>query len=325
MWGLSLNASAHGYEIDSIILYVHLLMLVLFLGWSIFFITALVRFNRRANPKANYAGVQNHVSSKIEVAVVVIEAILLIGFSIPFWAKHVNAFPTRTDVVNVRVVAEQFAWNIHYPGKDGIFGKSNPKLVDNQSNPMGIDMSDPNAQDDFVTVNQLHLPIGRPAVILLSTKDVIHSFRLNAMRVTQDVLPGMSVKTWFTPTKINSGIITIKELRSVVSNPQDLFDLLQANGYIDGQGKITAEFKGVQNYHDLKLNDKYKRQQAAVYGLMREAVSFEITCAQLCGIGHYRMRGYLTIETPEGYDKWVSEQSPIGSSSGESGADSFWN
>jgi cytochrome c oxidase subunit II len=256
MYGLPLNASAHGYEIDSIILYVHLLMLALFIGWSIFFITALIRFNRRANPKANYAGVQNHISSKIEVAVVVIEAILLVGFSIPFWAKHVNAFPDRTDIMKVRVVAEQFAWNIHYPGKDGIFGKSNPKLVDNQSNPMGIDLQDPHAQDDFVTVNQLHLPIGRPAVIYLTSKDVIHSFALNIMRVKQDALPGMSIQTWFTPIKTGTS---------------------------------------------------------------------EIACAQLCGIGHYRMKGFLTVHTPEAYDQWVSEQTTLGSSSGEGGADSFWN
>jgi cytochrome c oxidase subunit 2 len=256
MWGLPLNASAHGYEIDAIILYVHILMLVLFVGWGIFFTIALLRFNRRANPKANYHGVQNHISNKIEAAVVVIEAILLIGFSIPFWAKHVNALPNRTDTVEIRVVAEQFAWNIQYPGKDGIFGRSNPKFMDPQNNPLGIDMSDPHAQDDIVTINQLHLPIGRPAMVHLSTKDVIHSFALPVMRVKQDVIPGMSIQTWFTPIKT---------------------------------GK------------------------------------FEIACAQLCGIGHYRMKGFLTIDTPEEYDKWVAEQSTIGSSSGSGGADSFWN
>ena len=129
MLGLPLNAAAHGYEIDSLIIYVHILMLVLFVGWGGFFIYTLVRFRRRANPKADYTGVTNHVSTKLEIAVVVIEAVLLIGFSIPFWAKHINSFPTnRTDTLEIRVVAEQFAWNIHYPGKDGIFGKSNPKV-----------------------------------------------------------------------------------------------------------------------------------------------------------------------------------------------------
>lgn len=256
MLGLPLNASASGYQIDLIIIYVHILMFALFIGWGIFFIYTLIRFNRRAHPKADYTGVTSHVSSKIEVAVVIVEAVLLIGFSIPFWAKYVDAYPNRTDTVEIKIVAEQFAWNVHYPGKDGKFGKSNPKFMDPQSNPVGLDLKDPNAQDDIVTVNQLHLPIGRPAVIHLSTKDVIHCFWLPVMRVKQDVIPGMSIPVWFTPVKTGN---------------------------------------------------------------------FEIACAQLCGIGHYRMKGYLVIETPEGYDKWLGEQSVSGSSSGGSEADSFWN
>lgn len=256
MLGLPINAAAHGYEIDAIILYVHILMLVLFVGWGAFFIFTLVRFNRKANPKANYTGVTSHLSSKVEIAVVVIEAILLLGFSIPFWAKHVNAFPNRTDNLEVRVIAEQFAWNIHYPGKDGIFGKSSAKLIDSQNNPAGIDNSDPNAKDDFVTINQLHLPIGRPAIIHLSSKDVIHCFAVPVMRVKQDAIPGMSIPLWFTPVKTGN---------------------------------------------------------------------FEIACAQLCGIGHYRMKGFVTIHSTEEYDKWLSEQATIGASSGEDGADSFWN
>lgn len=254
--GLPVNASAHGYEIDSIILYVHILMLVLFIGWGGFFLTTLFKFNRRANPKASYTGVTSHLSTKIEIAVVVIEAVLLVGFSIPFWAKHVNAFPNRSDALEVRVVAEQFAWNIHYPGKDGKFGKSSPKLMDPQNNPVGIDSTDQNAKDDFVTINQLHLPIGQPVIVHLTTKDVIHAFALPIMRVKQDAIPGMSIPVWFTPIKTGNS---------------------------------------------------------------------EIACAQLCGIGHYRMKGFVTVHTPEEYAKWVSEQATIGASSDESGADSFWN
>lgn len=255
MLGLPLNASAHGYQIDSIILYVHILMLVLFFGWGAFFIYTLVRFNRRSNPTADYTGVKGHLSTKLEIAVVVFEAILLVGFSIPFWIKHVNAFPSRSDVLELRVIAEQFAWNIHYPGKDGKFGKSSPKFMDPQNNPVGIDASDPDAQDDFVTINQMRIPIGRPVLIHLSSKDVIHSFAIPVMRVKQDAIPGMSIPVWFTAVKT-------------------------------GQ--------------------------------------FEIACAQLCGIGHYRMKGFLTVDAPEGFDKWVAEQATFGSSSG-SDTDSFWN
>jgi cytochrome c oxidase subunit II len=254
MLGLPIIASAHGYEIDQLIYLVHALMLALFIGWGIFFITALFKFNRRSNPKANYHGVQSHISQKIEIAVVVAEVILLAAFSIPFWAKKVNALPNRPDSIEVRVVAEQFAWNVHYPGKDGKFGRSNPKLIDQQNNPMGLDLSDPNAKDDVTTVNQLHIPIGRPVIVHLSTKDVIHSFALNEMRVKQDALPGMSIQTWFTPTKTGA---------------------------------------------------------------------WEIACAQLCGIGHYRMKGFYTVHSEKEFDEWIASQPTAGGAGDD--ADSFWN
>ena len=84
MLGLPINAAAHGYEIDQMIYLVHILMLVLFIGWGIFFIAALVRFNRRAHPKADYVGVRSHASSVLEIAIAVAETVLLVGFSIPF-------------------------------------------------------------------------------------------------------------------------------------------------------------------------------------------------------------------------------------------------
>ncbi len=256
MLGLPVNASAHGQEIDHLIVLVHILMLVLFIGWGIFFITALLRFNSKRNPKADYTGVKGHSSTWIEIAVAIIEILLLAGLSIPFWAKHVNAFPNRKDTVLVRIVAEQFAWNIHYPGADGVFGKTDVKFMDKQSNPLGLDPADPQGKDDFVTINQLHLPIGRPVLIRLSSKDVIHSFMLNVMRVKQDAIPGTVIPLWFTPTKTGN---------------------------------------------------------------------FEISCAQLCGIGHYRMKGFVTIDTPEGYEKWSQEQSTASKSDSEGGEDAFWN
>jgi len=254
-FNLPTNASAHGHEVDMLIYLVHLLMLPLFVGWMIFFVIVLFRFRKSKNPTANYTGVTSHVTSWIEIGVVVIEVILLVGFSIPFWAKQVNAFPKRRDVVEVRVVAEQFAWNIHYPGPDGIFGKSDMKFFDKQSNPLGIDRNDPHGKDDITTINQLHLPIGKPAIIHLTSKDVIHSFSLPVMRVKQDVIPGMSISTWFTPTQT-------------------------------GQ--------------------------------------FEIACAQLCGLGHYRMKGYLTIHSQEEFDQWIEDQVAVGGEDGEE-YDDFWN
>ena len=35
---------------------------------------------------------------------------------------------------------------------------------------------------------------------------------------------------------------------------------------------------------------------------------YEISCAQLCGLGHYRMRGYVTIDTPEQFQAWLDTE-----------------
>jgi len=163
LFPLPLVASSHGHEIDMMIILVHIFMLVLFVGWGAFFLFTLVRFNRKANPKADYVGVKSHISNYLEIGVAVIETVLLIGFSIPFWATHVNAFPDRPDTIEVRVNAEQFAWNVHYPGKDGIFGQTSIEFLNKQSNPMGLDPDDINGVDDIVELNNLYLPIGRPA------------------------------------------------------------------------------------------------------------------------------------------------------------------
>ena len=118
---LPVNASAHGAEIDNLIIYVHLGMFVLFVGWGAFFIYTLFRYRAKKNPKADYQGVKSHYSTYVEIAVVVVEAILLIGFSIPRWSKVVDDFPSEKDSVVVRVVARHFALKFHYPCCDGTF------------------------------------------------------------------------------------------------------------------------------------------------------------------------------------------------------------
>ena len=122
-------ASAHAAEIDQMTVLTHWLMPILFVGWGAFFIYMLVRFRQGANPKANYEGVKSHMASYIEWAVAVVELVLIVAFAIPAWAARVDAFPAESEATVVRVVAEQFAWNVHYPGADGQFGRTDIKLV----------------------------------------------------------------------------------------------------------------------------------------------------------------------------------------------------
>ena len=231
-------ASAHAADVDETMALVHWLMLVLFVGWSLFFLYVVIRFRRSANPIASHHGLRGRWSTWLEGAVLAAEIILLAFFSIPVWSARVDAFPSERQSTVVRVVAEQFAWNVHYPGADRTFGRTDIRLV-GPANPLGLDRTDPAAKDDVTTINRLNLPVNRPVIVYLSSKDMVHSFGLPQMRVKQDAVPGIAQPVWFTPTK-------------------------------------TGEW--------------------------------EIACSQLCGLGHYRMRGFYAIQTQAEFDIWLTQE-----------------
>lgn len=199
-------ASVHAAGIDQIIGIVHWLMAVLFVGWGTFFIYVLFRFRQGRNPRADYIGVKSKLSTWLEVALAVVEAVLLIGFAIPSWAERVDQRPPEEESTVVRVVAQQFAWNIWYPGADGVFGNQDIMLVDEETNPLGLVRSGHGA-DDITTINQMHLPVDKPAIVHISSKDVIHSFNLPQMRIKQDAIPGLQIPVWFIPN------VTTAEMR----------------------------------------------------------------------------------------------------------------
>lgn len=239
-WGLPFNASANGAEIDRLIYVVHGLMFALFIGWFIFLIIALLRFRQRPGHQAAYKLNHFKTPTYVEVAVALFEVLLLVGFSFPVVHKVRNVFPDAAKALQVRVVAEQFVWNVHYPGEDGLFGRTDINLMGGL-NPVGLDPNDPRAKDDIVTVNQLHVPVNRPVIVRLSSKDVIHSFGIPVMRLKRDVIPGQAIPVWFEAAKTGH---------------------------------------------------------------------FEIACAQLCGLGHYRMRGFFTVETEEQFKTWLNSMKP---------------
>jgi cytochrome c oxidase subunit II len=205
--GLPMLASEDGQHVDNFILYVHYLMGILFVGWLAYFFYTLFRFRATRHPKADYAGAQTHASSYIEIAVAAIEGVLLVGLSIPLWAKFADQFPPESEATHIRVVAQQFFWNAVYPGKDGKFGKQDFHLV-SATNQFGWDYADPTVRDNFVSdQNVIIVPEGKPVIASISSKDVIHSFKVNAFRVTQDAIPGMVIPIWFKPT--TNGIFLI--------------------------------------------------------------------------------------------------------------------
>tara|TARA_Y100000758_G_scaffold261409_1_gene199688 strand:- start:179 stop:1054 length:876 start_codon:yes stop_codon:yes gene_type:complete len=275
--GLPINSASHGLMIDNMISWVHWVMLILFVGWGIYLIFTVIKFSAKLNPKADYHGVQSHFSRFIEYGVIIVEAFLLIGLSIPLYAQLKTTLPNDNDVHHIRVVAQQFAWNIHYPGADGKFGKTDITLVDEESNPIGLDRNSQFGADDLVTINQMHLPVDKQVMIHLSSKDVIHSFGIPEMRIKQDAIPGMTIPFFFTPTMTSS----------------EFLDKIKGTERFNPKGNYGFD-KEIWE----KLKDKSKK----------EFRGYQIACAQLCGNSHYKMRGFVTIDTEEEYNAWLSEQ-----------------
>lgn len=264
---LPLQASEHAAEIDLMLNLTHALIAAAFLAWFGAFVFILFRFRRARQPKASYHPFKSRIPFLAEGTILAAEIALLAGLSIPFWMRVVDARPEALRApVEVRIVAQQFVWNVHHPGPDGVFGRVKGDLVDGQTNPVGLDRTDPDGMDDIVTVNHLYLPVGEPALIWLTSMDVIHSLALPEFRVKRDAIPGMSVPVMFTPT------MTTAELREHTGDPNR---------------------------------------------------NFEIKCAQLCGLGHYNMRGFLTVLEPQEYRAWVADNAPTPEDA--AAYDPFWD
>ncbi|CAN5197687.1 hypothetical protein BH23VER1_BH23VER1_31420 [soil metagenome] len=212
--GLPELASQHGEMVDHMMLVVTYFMAVLFIFWSCFLGYVLYRFHHRRSPKGNYHGIRSHWSSHIEIGVVIVEAILLLGFAFPLWALRTSDFPVGNDVVRLRAVGEQFAWHFHYPGQDGVFGRVDKFLISPQ-NVLGLDPDDPNAADDVISKFDMSIPVRRDIVVSVTSKDVIHSLAIHSMRIQQDAIPGIDAHIWFNATKTGEWDIICSQLCGV--------------------------------------------------------------------------------------------------------------
>lgn len=248
--GLPAPASAHAHDIDFVLGLEHWGMLALFVFFLAFFVYVLIRFRSGANRTASYAGMKSRWAMWVVFAIALAEGVLLVAFEMPQWNERINALPSSSEAVVIRVVAEQFAWNVHYPGADGRFGRTDVNLV-GSDNPLGLDRRDPDAKDDVTAINQLTVPVNRPVLIHLTSKDMVHSFTLNELRVKQDAIPGTDSPVWFIPN------VTTEQMRA---------------------------------------------------RLGRSDFEFEISCSQLCGLGHYRMRGFLNVRTEAEFQAYLAAE-----------------
>ena len=195
------------------------------------------RYSDRGRGKVVYT----HGSTKLEIGLTILTATVFVVLAVmgqKVWAQlHLQEAPA--DALQVEVTGQQFAWNFRYPGPDGKFGRTDPKLINDQDNPVGNDPKDPASADDIVSLNRLAVPVGRSIRLTTRSKDVTHSFFVPVLRIKQDTVPGMAIPIHFKATK---------------------------------------------------------------------AGEYEIACAELCGLAHYKMKGYLMVMSDEAFDAWLKDR-----------------
>ncbi len=203
---------------------------------------AVWRFGRKRSGPAQYFEANN----RWEMLWTSAGAALFIGLSLMSYSAWAEAridterhAPGGADRLVVEVVGQQFVWNMRYPGPDGKFGPTDPKLIDDSiGNSLGVDRDNPDGADDIV-VPRLALPVNREVELVLTSKDVLHSFFVPELRLKLDTVPGLVGRLRFTPDKVGE---------------------------------------------------------------------YEIACAELCGLGHYRMRAYMDVMEPARFENWLQEQ-----------------
>lgn len=319
-WSLPPDISEHGGQIDNLINTLHVFMFVLFVGWGAFFVYCLVRFRRREGHAAQYAPIKAKWSKWLEVAVVVFEVFLLVGLSMPVWANYKNKPPAEGERVDVRVIAKQFAWIVHYPGPDGKFGPTEySKITEPAEFPgqlIGLDRTHPDSFDDIVRENQLVIPKDEDIYIEITSRDVIHSFGVSTLRVKQDAIPGMRVPIWF------KAVMTSDELRAKLAKTFPVEEGMEpplsrhwiaTEDYKDGEGNVILGAGRKMTPANPKFDVVGTATQLKAAGISEVKLTImdpvEIQCSQLCGLSHTNMRGTIDVVTPEAFDTWVKDQS----------------
>jgi cytochrome c oxidase subunit 2 len=236
--GLPIAASTYAAKVDACLKVVHYGMFVVFVLWAIFFGYCLIRFRRKPGVAAGHGLSHGFGAYMPDVAVLVFEIWMIFFLGLPVWSTIKEDLPTESQSTVVELIGEQFAWGFQYPGADGIFGKRGAEFI-SSGNTIGVDPNDPAGKDDILSINQLHVPLGKPTLLYITSKDVIHSFFVPEFRLKQDLVPGMRIPIWFEANRTGT---------------------------------------------------------------------FEIGCAQLCGLGHYRMKGEVVVDTPEQFEAWKQEK-----------------
>ncbi|MDC1313172.1 cytochrome c oxidase subunit II, partial [Flavobacteriaceae bacterium] len=283
-WGevlLPKAASEHGQGIDD--LWLISMVLIFFVGFVTLWLLSYFAFKYRGNK--NRRALYFADNDKLEFIWTVIPVIVLAGliiYGLFTWTDIMNV-SEDDDPMIVELYAYQFDWRARYSGEDNTLGEANVRLIEG-ANQLGVDTSDPNAQDDVV-VNELHLPLGRKILFKMRSQDVLHSAYMPHFRAQMNCVPGMITQFAFTPS------VTTEQMR------------------LDEEvmGKVSR-INTIRRKNSLELMAKGEE------ALEPYEFDYLLLCNKICGTNHYNMQMKIIVETQEEYDAWIAQQATIATS-----------
>ena len=280
-WGdlpLHTPASEHGSDVDTL----------MNISWILIFIVQAItqvllhffafKYRGKKDQKATFFADNN----KLEAIWSSIPAVVLAGlilYGLYAW-NNIMFVDEDEEVIVIELYAQQFKWTARYAGADNVLGKANVRLIDGV-NAVGMDLADPNAQDDFVT-SELHIPKGKKVLFKIRSQDVLHSFYMPHFRAQMNCVPGMVTQFAFTPT------VTTVDMR----NSKEMIEK------VDAINKIRTE----------KSKELVAKGQEA---LDPYTFDYLLLCNKICGKSHYNMQMKIVVESPEDFKKWLGGQTTL--------------
>jgi len=272
---MSNSASEHGQDVDNLMwISMILIFIVQFITQALLHYFAF-KYRGKQGKKALYFA----DNDKLEFIWTIIPVIVLAGlilYGLYAWT-NIMFVDEDEDVIVVELYAKQFSWEARYSGEDNVLGKANVRYIEGV-NTLGVDVSDPNAQDDKV-VNELHLPKGKKILFKMRSQDVLHSAYMPHFRAQMNCVPGMVTQFAFTPNK------TTVEMRQ---HP----DIVEKVAHIN---ELRAK----------KSIDLVKKGEP---GLDPYNFDFLLLCNKICGPSHYNMQMKIVVESEADFKKWLSDK-----------------
>jgi cytochrome c oxidase subunit II len=245
--------SSEGNSIDT------MMWITIVITGVVFFITQILLFwfsfkYQESDKRKAYYFTHNNKLEIIWTGIPAITLTILVVFGLKYWFKFTADAPKNAQVIEI--TGHQFAWEIRYPGRDGILGRKNYKLTDPaKGNPLGVDWSDAASHDDVHVPTTMHVVVNRPVKLVINSQDVIHDVGLPQFRLKMDAVPGTPTTMWFTP------ILTTKEMAKKMGNPDFVYEIscdqMCGRSHFTMRGVIVVETQKEYNEWWIKQRPEY--------------------------------------------------------------------